>query len=115
VVASALRSIAQKSGCVSVDDVAAGCGVSSRHLHRLMRLWTGCGPKRYASIVRFQSTLGQMAEAPAQPAAALAHDVGYFDQAHLSAHVGRFAGETPGDLRSTGVSDFSKTRCDDLP
>jgi len=95
--------------------VAALCGVTARHLHRLMRRWIGYGPKRCASIVRFQSTLAQMQQAPAQPAAALASDVGYFDQAHLSAHVGRFAGATPGHLRSRRVSDFSKTLCDDLP
>jgi len=114
-VAGALRDIAQHGGQVSVADVASRCGVTARHLHRLMRRWVGYGPKRYASVIRFQSTLGQMEQTPARSAAALAADSGYFDQAHLTGDVGRFAGTTPGSLRSSGVSDFSKTHCDDLP
>jgi hypothetical protein len=56
-----------------------------------------------------------MEDAPTQPASALAVENGYFDQAHLTLDVSRFSGETPGVLASDGVSDFSKTRCDDLP
>jgi AraC-like DNA-binding protein len=114
-VAAALREISQHGGQLSVADVASRCGVTARHLHRLMRRWVGYGPKRYASVVRFQATLGQMEQVPARSAAALAADGGYFDQAHLTIDVGRFAGVTPGGLRSHGVSDFSKTHCDDLP
>jgi len=77
-----------------------------------MRIWVGCGPKCFASILRFQATLTEMQDAPAQSGAALATETGYFDQAHLTMDVSRFAGATPRRLR---VSDFSKTRCDDLP
>jgi hypothetical protein len=115
VVAAALHEIDREHGCLPATDVAARCGVSTRHLNRLMRLWVGYGPKRYASIVRFQSTLMQMAQAPRRSVAFLASETGYFDQAHLAVDVGRFAGATPGRLVSRGVSDFSKTRCDDLP
>jgi len=115
VVAAALREIDREHGCVTVADVAARCGVSARHLHRLMRVWVGYGPKLYASIARFQSTLMQMERAPDQSVASLASETGYFDQAHLTVDVGRLAGATPGSLLSRGVSDLSKTRCDDLP
>jgi AraC-like DNA-binding protein len=115
VVAAALRGIDREHGCVPVATVAARCGVSTRHLNRLMRLWVGYGPKRYASIVRFQMTLLQMEHAAGRSVAFLASETGYFDQAHLTVDVGRFAGATPGNLLSRGVSDFSKTRCDDLP
>lgn len=115
VVATALREIEREHGCVRVEDVAERCGVSPRHLHRLMRVWVGYGPKRYATIIRFQATLHGMEHAPAQPASALAVQNGYFDQAHLTLDVARFSGATPGVLASDGVSDFSKTRCDDLP
>ena len=78
-----------------------------------MRLWVGYGPKRYADIVRFQTTLMQMEHAPEQSVAVLASETGYFDQAHLTVDLSRFAGATPGRLISRGMSDFSKTRCDD--
>jgi AraC-like DNA-binding protein len=115
VIATALHEIDREHGSLRVEDVAARCGVSPRHLHRLMRVWVGYGPKRYATVIRFQATLHEMEQAPAQPGAALAVQNGYFDQAHLTLDVTRFSGETPGVLASDGVSDFSKTRCDDLP
>lgn len=114
-IATALREIDRERGRLSVAEVAARCKVSARHLNRLMRLWVGYGPKRYATIVRFQSTLTQMNDEPRRSVAFLASETGYFDQAHLTGDVGRFAGATPRHLLSNGVSDFSKTRCDDLP
>ncbi len=114
VVATALTEIDGEYGSRRVADIAARCGASTRHLNRLMRQWVGYGPKRYADIVRFQATMMQMEQAPEQSVALLASDSGYFDQSHMTADVGRFAGETPGNLMSHDMSDFSKTRCDDL-
>jgi methylphosphotriester-DNA--protein-cysteine methyltransferase len=115
VVNTALRLIEREHGCVRVPDLATRCGVSSRHLHRLMRVWVGYGPKCYANVIRFQTTLHGMEDTPGRTAATLASDNGYFDQAHLSLDLARFAGATPGRLTSAGVADFSKTRCNDLP
>jgi methylphosphotriester-DNA--protein-cysteine methyltransferase len=114
-VAAALREIECKHGCVRVPDIAARCQVSSRQLHRLMRVWVGYGAKSYANVVRFQTTLHEMDDVPGRTAAALASENGFFDQAHLTLDVARFAGSTPGRLTSTSVADFSKTRCSDLP
>ena len=95
------------------SEIAARCGVSARHLNRLMRLWVGHGTKCFANIIRFQAALMEIDHAPAQSGALLASETGYFDQAHLTLELGRFAGDTPRRLASTSVSDFSKTRCDD--
>ena len=111
-VAKALGEIHAEHGCVSVANIAVRCGASERHLGRLMRDWVGYGPKRYAGIVRFQSTLAQMERAPRLPVAMLATEIGYFDQSHLTVDVARYAGATPGRLISESMSDFSKTRCD---
>jgi methylphosphotriester-DNA--protein-cysteine methyltransferase len=115
VVAAAVREIELARGRVRIADVAAHCGVSTRHLTRLMRVWVGYGPKRFAAVVRFQETLRQMEQSPGRSGAALASETGYFDQAHLTVDLTRFAGATPGHLLSSCVADFSKTRCDDLP
>jgi AraC-like DNA-binding protein len=114
-VATALREIEREHGCLRVPDVAALCGVSARQLHRLMAVWVGFGPKRYANVIRFQATLHEMEDTPGRTAAALASENGFFDQAHLTLDLGRFASATPARLASAGVADFSKTRCDDLP
>jgi AraC-like DNA-binding protein len=113
VVAAAIHEIGREHGCVRVSEIAARCGVSPRHLNRLMCLWVGYGPKRLASVVRFQESLKQMERSPSRSAAALASETGYFDQAHLTLNLTRFAGATPGLLASRHVADFSKTRCDD--
>jgi methylphosphotriester-DNA--protein-cysteine methyltransferase len=115
VVADALSAIERAHGRIRTTDVAVRCHVSSRHLHRLMCTWVGYGPKANANIIRFQSTLHDMDRSPRPTAAALATDNGYFDQAHLTLDVARFAGATPARLATLGVADFSKTRCDDLP
>ena len=114
-VAAALREIECAHGCVRVPDVAKRCGVGVRHLHRLMRVWVGFGPKRYANVIRFQATLHEMGDTPGRPAAALASENGFFDQAHLTRELGRLARATPARLAAVAVADFSKTRCDDLP
>jgi len=115
VVASVIREIEREHGSVHVADVAARCGASARHLNRLMRVWVGYGTKRFSNVIRFQSMLHQMEQSPRPSAASLASESGYFDQSHLTADVTRFAGATPGHLSSSCVTDFSKTRCDDLP
>jgi methylphosphotriester-DNA--protein-cysteine methyltransferase len=112
VVAKALAEIQQARGCVRVAAIAAACGVSERHLNRLMRVWIGYGAKRLARIVRFQTTLHQMEHAPSRSGAILAADTGYFDQAHLTAEMANLAGATPGKLKTSHVADFYKTRCD---
>jgi AraC-like DNA-binding protein len=115
VVATAIREIEREHGCLGVAQIASRCGVSPRHLNSLMRTWVGYGPKRFANIVRFQETLHQIDRSPDRSAATLASDAGFFDQAHLTTNVTRFAGATPRHLASSCVADFSKTRCDDLP
>jgi AraC-like DNA-binding protein len=115
VVARAVEEIERDRGQSSVGDVAGRCGVSARHLNRLTRLWVGFGPKSLATIVRFQATLAEIDQAPSQPGAALAATTGYFDQAHLTTNLSRFAGATPRRLASHHAADFYKTRCDDLP
>lgn len=112
VVARALDEIQRADGSIRVGDVAAACGVSQRHLNRLMHSWVGYGPKVLGRIVRFQATLRQIEKAPSRSGAAVATDAGYFDQAHLALDMTRMAGATPRHVASRCVADFYKTRCD---
>jgi AraC-like DNA-binding protein len=113
VVARALHEIQRDNGGLRVAQVAARCRVSPRHLNRLMRVWVGYGPKFFASMIRFQATLKKIEDSPTRSGAALAADTGYFDQAHLTLDMARFAAATPRRLASSHVADFSKTHCDD--
>jgi len=115
VVAAAVREIEREHGCLQVAQIAARCEISPRHLNRLMRTWVGYGAKRLATIVRFQETLKQMEHSPGRSGATLASEIGFFDQAHLTTNLNRYAGATPRHLASSSVAEFSKTRCDDAP
>jgi AraC-like DNA-binding protein len=114
VVASVLAEIERKRGGLRASELAAHTGVSPRHLNRLMHRWVGYGPKRLATIARFQATLHEMEQSAQRPVASLAMETGYFDQSHLTHDTVRFSGATPGDLVPRAMTDFSKTRCDEL-
>ena len=114
VVASVLAELERKRGDLRASELAAHAGVSPRQLNRLMRRWVGYGSKRLATIVRFQATLHEMEQSARRPVASLAMENGYFDQSHLTHDTVRFSGATPGDLVPRAMTDFSKTRCDEL-
>jgi AraC-like DNA-binding protein len=114
VVASVLAELERTRGGLQASELAAHSGVSPRHLNRLMRRWVGYGSKRLATIVRFQATLHGMEQSAQRPVASLALENGYFDQSHLTHDTVRFSGDTPGDLVPRAMTDFSKTRCDEL-
>jgi len=114
VVAFVLAELERTRGVQQASELAAGSGVSPRHLNRLMRRWVGYGSKRLATIVRFQATLHEMEQLAQRPVVSLAMENGYFDQSHLTHDTVRFSGATPGDLVPRAMTDFSKTRCDEL-
>jgi AraC-like DNA-binding protein len=114
VVARVLAELERERGALQASELAARIGVSPRQLTRLMRRWVGYGSKRLATIVRFQATLHEMEQSAHVPVASLAMENGYFDQSHLTHDTVRFSGATPGDLVPRAMTDFSKTRCDEL-
>ena len=95
---------------MTVAALAAAHGSSTRHLQRVCFAATGLTPKQLGRVVRFQRALACLTSGAAPPLAALAVDLGYFDQAHLTGEVRALLGTTPGALlraRATR-SDFSK-------
>jgi AraC-like DNA-binding protein len=91
---------------IRVADVVAEVGYSQRQLLATFRKWVGVGPKRYASIRRFQGVLtdvvrrsgavegsGAPRREPDWTDVALSH--GYYDQAHMLRDFRELAGLTP--------------------
>jgi AraC-like DNA-binding protein len=118
-VALAVREIERASGAVSVDALARAASLSARQLERAFLRDVGLAPKRFARITRFRAVIGRRTADPAAPWAAVAHDLGYTDQAHLVREFREFAGVSPAAWFSrggeglsdgiNGVSDFDKT------
>jgi AraC-like DNA-binding protein len=80
-----------------VEDVAAEVGLSMRQLRRRCQAAAGYGPKTLQRILRFHRFVRQM-DGGAADLAAVAADVGYADQAHLTRECARLAGVTPATL-----------------
>jgi AraC-like DNA-binding protein len=88
--AAATRAIA---GRTRLTSVARQIGVSERQLRNLFASEVGLSPKHYARIARLRRVLAGAGE---RGWAELAHDAGYYDQAHLNLDFGALMGVSPG-------------------
>jgi AraC-like DNA-binding protein len=81
----------------SADALARRFDMSLRTLQRLFNDCVGVGPKWVIKRYRMHEAVARVQAGQAVSWAALAQDLGYFDQAHFSADFRRLVGETPGD------------------
>jgi AraC-like DNA-binding protein len=80
---------------LSVDALAARCGLSSRQLERRFLGEVGIPPRLLASIFRFHRIFGHLTAPTPGRWVAAAIGAGYFDQAHMIRDFKRFAGQQP--------------------
>ncbi|TGJ97326.1 AraC family transcriptional regulator, partial [Actinotalea fermentans ATCC 43279 = JCM 9966 = DSM 3133] len=78
-----------------VSDLARVAGTSTRSLQRLLGERLGVGPKWVLQRHRVHLAAERLATDPGQDLAALAVDVGYYDQAHLAVDFVSTTGHTP--------------------
>lgn len=86
------------AGELRVEDVAAGLGVSARHLRRAFLENVGVSPKEFARAARLQRAL-RLASTSSRWSR-IAVDAGYYDQAHLITDFRRLVGATPAAFTS---------------
>jgi AraC-like DNA-binding protein len=91
----ALRAAWEADGDITVDAMGRASGASPRNLSRLFHDAVGVSPKRFARIVRAQAALRRLSEAPPPDLNALAAELGFSDQAHMTREVRWVAGATP--------------------
>jgi AraC-like DNA-binding protein len=94
-VAYALDALARPEA--RVGDIAKGAGLSQRRLIELFTAAVGITPKRFGRIRRFQRAAA-LARSAAIDWTRVAHDCGYYDQAHLIRDFRELAEVTPSDL-----------------
>ena len=108
-VCAAVNHIHRAQGLVSMDVLAAGVGVTTRHLERQFKQTVGISPKRLARITRFQRALRvfERLDSP-QRGTLTAVECGYADQAHFVRDFVEFAGCAPGThlLRRAELNGF---------
>lgn len=82
-----------------IREVADQMGSSQRRLLRAFEREVGLSPKRYARVRRFQAAIGAINRGEAVAWSTVAHDCGYYDQAHFIHEFKEFSGMRPSDYR----------------
>ena len=81
----------------SADELARRFDLSLRALQRLFSEYVGVGPKWVLARYRIHEAVARVQAGQPVSWAALAQDLGYFDQAHFIADFRKLVGKTPGD------------------
>ncbi len=89
------HALSRLSADVEVREVVDESGYSHRRFIELFRHAVGLPPKLYSRVLRFQRVISRLDRDPRVAWAALASEVGYSDQAHLSREFREIAGVTP--------------------
>jgi AraC-like DNA-binding protein len=94
---TAAKMLHHTKGECRIADLADYCQVSVRQLERGFRRIIGTSPKIFARTVRFEQAQRRLMFDPDADLTQLAHECGYFDQAHFIKDFKAFAGKTPSE------------------
>ncbi len=94
-VAQALTRIGRAAGADRTGTLARTAGLSERQFRRLFEQQIGVAPKKYARIVRLEAAMAIKARAPDRSWTDIAHDLGWFDQAHMDKDFQALTGAAP--------------------
>jgi AraC-like DNA-binding protein len=90
----AIAWMADRRGCVSIDELAGQAGFSVRQFRRVCLQQSGLTPKFLARVLRFRHALSRIQSSPREYAT-FALDCGYYDQAHFINEFRQLSGRTP--------------------
>lgn len=96
--AVAVAALLREVDLYRVEGLAERAGLSVRGLQRLFREHVGATPKQLLRRVRLQEAALRIERGEASGLAALAADLGYTDQAHLTRDFKAVVGQTPREL-----------------
>ena len=97
-VAWVMQQLVRRQGQIGIGPLAAAVGCSHRHLVKQFTEQIGLGPKVLARVLRFGQAAGRLTRDSGGHLADIAHDCGYYDQAHFTRDFRAFAGVTPTEL-----------------
>lgn len=91
----AVKLIRSTGGQLSVEEVGERVGLSRKQLERKFAATVGTMPKTFARISRFLNIFHHLDRYRDSTLTRLAHECGYFDQAHFIREFSAFTGFTP--------------------
>jgi AraC-like DNA-binding protein len=104
-VAWAWKRLSETDGRASIGDLTEELRCSRRHLTSRFREQIGIAPKAFAQILRFDSGIRRLHTEGPSSLAQVAHECGYYDQAHFNRDFRRFSGTTPTELLASVLPD----------
>lgn len=108
-------------GAMPVSEVAAAAHATVRTLERKFKHSSGHTVKDVSGLMRFEQVRNRLWHAPQTNLAALAQELGYTDQSHLSREFKRYSGATPAAFArnaraaSKEIVAFVQARTGDAP
>lgn len=93
--ATAIHRLRASHGGASLRDLEKESGLSARQFRRAFKAEVGASPKLYGRIVRLNAAVDAKLAAPATSWTEIAHEYGWFDQAHLDKDFAALAGASP--------------------
>ncbi|OXG09027.1 AraC family transcriptional regulator [Flavobacterium araucananum] len=99
----------QANGAMPVSQVAAAAHATVRTLERNFKQSSGYSVKDVSGLIRFEQVRNQLWHNPDCNIAALAQELGYTDQSHLSREFKRYTGTTPAAFARKARKDAVKT------
>ena len=94
-VRNALLRLGRTAGADPTRTLANEVGLSDRQFRRVFAQQVGMAPKKYARIVRLEAALAVRKATPDKSWTDIAHDCGWFDQAHMDKDFLALAGAPP--------------------
>lgn len=96
-VVEAVNIICRNKGIVRIKELNKELPISASPLEKRFRKIVGTSPKKFASIIRFNSVLTQLkhTESPAQ----IGYENNFFDQAHFIKDFKKYTGDTPENFK----------------
>lgn len=89
----AIQQIQLSSGTVRINELLANLPISQDPFEKRFRRVVGTSPKQFSKIVRLRSVINQYSSE--QSLTNMAHQAGYFDQAHFIKDFRSFTGQAP--------------------
>jgi len=102
-IAAILRAAETTSGLTQVDALAERAGMGVRSLQQLFSDYVGVSPKWVIRRFRLHEAADRLATGADVDLAALAQNLGYFDQAHFTSDFRRLVGQSPGRYRDEAM------------
>ena len=95
----AIQLVIDHKGIIAVNELASYLNTTERTLQRIFNQYVGIPPKKFAKIIQFQTSLGQISTGDFSKLTDLVYENGYADQSHFIRNIKKFTGKRPLQLK----------------